>query len=413
MADSGKKKMLTPEEAQQIIFAEKQVSPEVERLPLAEARGRVLAEDIVSPIPVPPADNSAMDGYAVRSADIDPDRDTGLEVSQRIPAGTAPEPLLPGTAARIFTGAPMPAGADAVVMQEHCQVQGNRVLLPCGVECGRNVRLQGGEIKPGARVLDRGTRLRAQELGLLATVGIGTVSVFKRLKVAVLNTGSELIEPGQPLTPGHIYSSNSITLHSLIESLGLEVVNGGTVSDSLEGTCERLQSLADKADCVITTGGVSVGEEDYVRLAVEQLGTLKLWRLAMKPGKPLAFGRIKGKKNSTVFFGLPGNPVSVFVTFLLFARPWLIREQGMLAGAPIKLSLPSDFDFKAGPHRREYLRVRVENDENGATRVVKFPSQDSSMLSSMSWANALAVIYPDKSINCGGPVEVLLLPELL
>ncbi|HEB83108.1 MAG TPA: molybdopterin molybdenumtransferase MoeA, partial [Gammaproteobacteria bacterium] len=327
---------------------------ESENVAILDALGRVLAEDLCSGIDVPGYDNSAMDGYAVRSEDCQ-QAGVSLPVSQRIPAGATGSELQPGTAARIFTGAPVPPGADAVVMQELCEADGDSVTINTVVKAGSNVRRAGEDIKNGAVVLQAGKKLRAQELGLLASVGLAEFPVRRKLKVAIFFTGDEIVTPGQPLQPGQIYNSNRYTLNGLLQAMNCEIIDLGIVPDTLEATLEVLKEAASCADLVITSGGVSVGEEDYVRIALEQLGELSMWRIAMKPGKPVAFGRV----GDTLFMGLPGNPVSVFVTFLLFARGLILKMQGCDDVRPKPVSVTAGFDWPS-VKRQEYLRVKLE-----------------------------------------------------
>jgi molybdopterin molybdotransferase len=373
---------------------------EIEHVSLDAALGRVLAQTVQSGIDVPGYDNSAMDGYAVRSADI-VTAGAVLPVLQRVAAGYTGTALTPGTAARIFTGAPLPAGADAVVMQELCDRQGENVIINTRVEAGENVRRAGEDIAQGADVLVAGSRLRPQELGLLASIGTGVVPVSRRLKVATFFTGDELVEPGAALAPGQIYNSNRYTLKGLLTTLDCDIIDLGLVPDTLEATVDTLQQAALLADVVITSGGVSVGEEDYVRLALQQLGELTMWRIAMKPGKPVAFGRI----GETLFMGLPGNPVSVFVTFLLFARPLLLKLQGAGDVNPIVLRVRSGFD-RAAVNRQEYLRVRLQQGNRGS-ELGLHPHQGSGVLSSASWADGLAVMKIGDAVAVGDMLDYL------
>ena len=371
-----------------------------ESVTVEDALGRVLAEDVKSAINVPGYDNSAMDGYAVHSAEcIQPG--VSLAVIQRIAAGQTGESLTTGTAARIFTGAPIPEGADAVVMQELCQQQGKSVAINTAVKAGANIRRAGEDIQQGSTVLKAGTRMRPQEQGLIASVGRAQVTVTRKLKVATFFTGDELVEPGRSLGRGQIYNSNRYTLKGLLQSANCEVIDFGIVPDTLEATLEVLQRAAADADLVLTSGGVSVGEEDYVRIALEQLGELSMWRINMKPGKPVAFGKV----NSALFMGLPGNPVSVFVTFLVFARPLILKMQGADSYLANELTVRSGFQWQ-GIKRQEYLRVRIRNDEKGSYAEM-FPHQGSGVLSSASWADGLVIIEPGKTIAIGDELKYL------
>ena len=375
---------------------------------LLKALDCVLASDVVSSIAVPGDDNSAMDGYALRALDAN----QHLPVSQRIPAGRVGTALIPGTAARIFTGAAIPPGADAVVMQENCELINGHITISGSVVAGQHIRPRGQDIKSGSVVLCAGRRLRPQDLGLLASVGTTQVSVYKPLKVAILSTGDELVDPAnagedKELPSGQIYNSNRYTLAGLLASLNVEVVDGGIVPDDPNATSRALQSAANAADCVICSGGVSVGEEDHVKNQVEKLGKLDLWKLAIKPGKPLAFGSI----GETPFFGLPGNPTSVFVTFCLVARPFLQKLQGLDEPAPIKLEALATFNSGKPGGRQEYRRVTVQNGEAGLV-ASDYDNQSSGVLSSVSHSNAFAVIPPGEVVTEGCQVEVILLDHL-
>jgi molybdopterin molybdotransferase len=367
---------------------------QTEELGIESSLGRVLAEDVISAINVPGYDNSAMDGYAVRSADC-ADAGVSLTVSQRIPAGQTGVKLEAGTAARIFTGAPVPEGADAVVMQELCQQQGDSVTINSSAKAGENIRRTGEDIDRGSVILKAGKRIRPQELGLIASVGQVAINVRRKLKVAAFFTGNELVEPGRALAPGQIYNSNRYTLKGLLQSVDCEVIDLGIVPDTLEATLDVFRRAAASADLVLTSGGVSVGEEDYVRIALQQIGELNMWRINMKPGKPVAFGHV----DNTLFMGLPGNPVSVFVTFMIFARPLILKMQGADSFRANELSIRSGFEWK-GIKRQEYLRVRVRHDESGAYAEI-YPQQGSGVLSSASWADGLVVVEPEKAINTG------------
>lgn len=355
---------------------------------LSAALDRVLAEDVQSPIAVPPDDNSAMDGYAFRAPDLDGAAD-GLPLSARIQAGVAPGPLKPGTAARIFTGAVIPNGADTVAMQEHCREVRGRLVVDKRPAPGANIRRSGEDIQPGSKVLEAGTRLQPQHLGLLASVGLAEIAVRRRLKIQVLSTGDELVSPGEPLSPGQIYNSNDTVLAGLLDRLGCEHLPTLQVPDTPEATREALVRARDQADLVLSSGGVSVGDADFVKPTVEAMGELSLWKIALKPGKPVAFGHL----NDVPFIGLPGNPVSVFVTFCLFAAPVIRRLQGRRRTFPAPVLLPAGFELPAGK-REQYLRVRVDE---GRLRL--YPHQGSGVLSSVAWADGLARIPVDVAIS--------------
>ncbi|MCW8852475.1 MAG: molybdopterin molybdotransferase MoeA [Gammaproteobacteria bacterium] len=392
--------LISVEQAIENILAKAEPVEQIEQVDILEALNRVLAEDLFSTIDVPGYDNSAMDGYAVHSEDC---QSPGcmLPVTQRIPAGQVGSALEAGSAARIFTGAPVPEGADAVVMQEMCVQEGNNVTLNTIVKAGSNVRRAGEDIARGEAVLHAGKRLRAQELGLLASVGLAEFKVKRRLKVATFFTGDEIVTPGQPLAPGQIYNSNRYTLRGLLHTMDCEVIDLGIVPDTLEATVDVLKRAAKGADLVITSGGVSVGEEDYVRIALEELGELSMWRIAMKPGKPVAFGKV----GDALFMGLPGNPVSVFVTFLLFARALILKLQGADEYLVKPVSVIADFDWQK-VKRQEYLRVRLMHKDNRAMAQL-YPHQGSGVLSSASWADGLVEVKMGKDIKKGEIVNYL------
>lgn len=372
---------------------------ETEKIKIEDSLNRILAEDIIATLNVPGYDNSAMDGYAVRCEDIS--AGVSLNISQRIPAGTTGKPLEPGTAARIFTGAPVPPGADAVVMQEKCHADNGRVSINTEVRAASNIRRAGEDIADGSTVLKTGQRIRPQEMGLLASVGCAEFKVKRQLKVAVFFTGDEIVSPGQPLQAGQIYNSNQYTITGFLQALNVEIINLGMVADTLEDTVRVLQQAASAADLVVTSGGVSVGEEDYVRLALEQLGKLSMWRIAMKPGKPVAFGKV----GQALFLGLPGNPVSVFVTGLLFARPLILKLQGATQTAAPKLMATANFDWPGGG-RQEYLRVRIDNTGNAPVACL-YPHQGSGVLSSASWSDGLVEAAVNQPIKSGDKVSYI------
>jgi molybdopterin molybdotransferase len=435
-----RKPLLSVQQALDFLLEAARPVEEVESVPTLEANGRVLAADQVSLLDVPSADNTQMDGYAVRAQDCASGEAT-LRVAQRIPAGHVGQPLEPGTAARIFTGALIPEGADAVVMQEQCEANGDQVTVRHAPRTGEWIRLRGEDVREHAVILPAGTRLRSQELGLAASVGLATLPVRRRLRVAVFFTGDELTMPGEPLAPGAIYNSNRFTLRALLENFGCEFTDFGIVPDTLDATRATLRAAAQAHDLIITSGGVSVGEEDHIKPAVEAEGTLNMWQIAVKPGKPLAFGEVRrqagdagggdadgaysgssegsapgasessapGASESSApgaafFLGLPGNPVSSFVTFLLFVRPFLLRLQGV-SGPLTPLSMPvrADFDWPKPDRRNEFLRARL----NGEGGLELFPNQGSGVLTSTVWADGLVDNPAGQSIARGDIVRFI------
>lgn len=382
----------------------------VETVSTLEATGRVLAGDQHSLLNVPPMDNTQMDGYAVRAADCAGGQAV-LKVAQRIPAGHVGEPLAAGTAARIFTGALIPEGADAVIMQEQCRFDPDsaRVSIAHAPKAGEWIRRAGEDIRSGSLILPSGTRLRAQELGLAASVGLASLPVFRRLRVAVFFTGDELTMPGEPLRPGAIYNSNRFMLRGLLAHLGCEVTDLGNIPDSLEATRAALRKAASGHDLIVTSGGVSVGEEDHVKPAVEAEGRLNLWQIAIKPGKPLAFGEVGQGERPTVFVGLPGNPVSSFVTFLLFVRPFILALQGATPSNPHRFSMRADFDWPKADRRNEFLRVRI-NERQGLSL---FANQSSGVLTSTVWGDGLVDNPAGQTIAAGDTVNFIPFSELL
>ncbi len=382
---------------------------EAQTLATFDALGRVLAADVLSLLDVPPADNTSMDGYALRAADV-PAAGTVLPLAQRIAAGAVGTPLQPGTAARIFTGAQVPAGADAVVMQEQCEAVDGGVRVNVVPEPGHWVRRQGEDVRHGTVVLARGARLTPQALGLAASVGAASLSVARRPRVALFSTGDELVMPGEPLRPGAIYNSNRYTLRGLLQSFGCECLDLGIVPDTLAATRDALRRAAAGCDLIVSSGGVSAGEEDHLRPAVQAEGRLDLWQVAIKPGKPLAFGEVRrGDASSAWFIGLPGNPVSSFVTFLLAVRPVVLRLQGGQAAPPPALSVRADFDWPRPDRRREFLRVRRTSE--GALEL--FANQSSGVLTSAVWGDGVVDNSPGRAIRRGDSVRYLSFADLL
>lgn len=392
--------LLSLEDARSQLLASIQPALKQEVVPLADALDRVAAEDVAANMPVPPWDNAAMDGYAFCRADLD--QSVTLSVSQRITAGMHPNPLQPGTAARIFTGAPVPDGADTVVMQENCQRQDERVTVIQLPEIGENVRRRGNDIAAGALLITKGKRLGPFELGLLASSGIDRVAVIAMPRIALLMTGDELVKPGSVLPPGKIFNSNQFVIQALCQRLGVSIISANHVTDSLDATVTALKQAAERADVIITMGGVSAGEEDHVKDAVSREGELLLWKLAIKPGKPFAFGRFADR----LFFGLPGNPVSAVVTLLLLVRPALLRLMGSERTVWPERWVEAGFSSNHASDREEYLRVSLQASEKG--EVVKpFSRQSSGVLSSLAESDGLAVIPSGTTVEAGDRLRFL------
>lgn len=411
--------LLSLDEARAQLLAGARPLTETETVATSAALGRVLAHHQTAALQVPALDNSAMDGYALRCADV-PTAGTRLPISQRIPAGSVGQPLVPGTAARIFTGAPIPAGADAVVMQEQCTLindQPDCVVVQQPPQLGAWIRRAGEDVRAGATVLTAGTRLLPQHLGLAAALGMAQLPVLRRLRVALLSTGNELIMPGElapeALPSGAIFNSNRFLLASLLQQLGCVVTDLGNIPDQLDATRAALRVAAASHDLILSSGGVSVGEEDHVKPAVQAEGRLDLWKIAIKPGKPLAFGQVRSSaKDTTAFIGLPGNPVASFVTFLILVRPFILKAQGLI-DVPLAqtqaLRLRAAFDWPRADARREFLRAR----RNVQGEVELYPQQGSAVLTSCTWADGLVDNPPAQTIQRGDVVSFLPFSDLL
>jgi len=380
---------------------------ETEIVSLVGALGRVASESVFSSLDIPPCDNSAMDGFALSASSL-AGNSTALAISQRIPAGAQPTALEAGTAARIFTGGVVPNGADAVVIQENCDFDADSVTVLKAVETGANIRPQGQDISNGAEVVRAGQKISAIDISLLASIGMATVSVYKPLTVALFSTGDELIEPGKPLAPGQIYNSNRPLLVALCQQMGFQVYDCGIVEDTLEATKAALSDAATNADVIISSGGVSVGEEDHVKPAVEALGELAMWKVQIKPGKPVAFGTIK----DVPFLGLPGNPVSSFTVFQLLGVPLLNALQGKEKEPAISYPVIADFNKKFST-REEYIRVKIERDSQGQLRANRFANLSSGVMSSLSWADGLVRQDIDSEISSGQILEFFPLREAM
>jgi len=409
--------MKTAAQALKILLSHAKASKTTQTVPLQEALGRVLGQDLMSTVNVPPLDNTQMDGYVMRAQDV-PEAGTILAVSQRIPAGYIGQLLEPRTAARIFTGASIPEGANAVVMQEDCEVLGSpdakgvnyQIKINHVPKVGEWVREKGEDIREQTVILKEGTFLRPQELGVAASAGVTHLEVKKRIRVALFFTGDELTLPGQPLKPGGIYNSNRDTLIACVRALGCDYTDFGIVPDTLSATRATLREAAIGHDLIVTSGGVSVGEEDHIKPAVEAEGKLDMWQIAIKPGKPLAFGSIEGSGSDTTWFmGLPGNPVSSFVTFLLFVKPFIGALQGRQSRIEPHYQLKADFDWIKPDKRNEFLRVKINQEGN----LELFPNQSSGVLTSAAWGDGLADIPAGQAIKKGDTVRYIPFTQLL
>jgi molybdopterin molybdotransferase len=373
--------MISVDEAVAIIAARVTPVQDVETVDLKNADGRVLAAGISAPLPLPPFTNSAVDGYAVRSGDLSDKAEQSFPVTGRVQAGaSAREPIMPGHAMRIFTGAPMPEGADTVFMQEDVRIDAaGMVVLPQGLKPGANVRPAGEDIDAGTLALPAGQRLRPQDIALAAAFGLARVDVRRRIRVAVFSTGNELVSPGSPRTTAQLYDSNRFMLMAMLARLGCEVSDLGILRDDRDSLADALKKVAGAHDLILTTGGVSTGEEDHVKAGVERVGTLVLWRMAIKPGRPVAMGIIGG----TPFIGLPGNPVASFVTFVHVVRPTVLALAGALQQNLIPMPVRAAFSYRKKIARREYVRVKLREGADGVLEAVKFPREGAGLLSSL------------------------------
>ncbi len=395
-----KTQLLSVDEALKFTLKQTTFTTTTESLNLDKSLGRMLAADVCSTIDVPGFDNTAMDGYALalKPEQINTPGMLSFKITDRIPAGSIGKTLALGCAARIFTGAPIPRGANSVIMQEQCERSADEQFIETWqpLLLGENIRSMGNDIAKGDVILRAGIQLQPEDIALAASVGVAELAVFKKIKVGVFFTGDELIEPGNDLNNGEIFNSNRYALVALLNQLGCEVINLGNIKDDLTATTEALATLATQCDLIITTGGVSVGEEDHVKPAVEALGQLSLWRIKMKPGKPLAFGNV-GK---AAFIGLPGNPVSAMVTFFLFARPLIKKMQGMADFTNKSMQVSCDFDWARPRPRREFVRVQLDLSTMPPSASL-YPKQDSNILSSLVWADGLVEIPEDITFTKG------------
>ena len=405
----GGRLMTTAEALQHLTQGVSRVTAD-ETVPLVGSLGRILAEDLVAPQDVPPHDNSAVDGYAVHFDDLDPDADTRLPIQGRAAAGHPLEGLAKrGTAVRIFTGAPMPEGPDTVMMQEDCRLDGDQVVIAPGIRRGANRRERAEDIRAGTRVLSRGQRLRAQDLGQAAAIGRTSLAVSRPLSVALFSTGDELREPGTPLDAGCIYDSNRVTVSALLQGLGCRVADFGILRDEADTIREALADAAGGHDLIVTTGGVSVGEEDHVRQAVEALGQIHFWRLAIKPGRPIALGQV----GRVPLVGLPGNPVAVVVTFVKLVRPMILSLMGGTELSPHHFRVRAAFDHKKKKDRREWVRARLEADGEGGWQAIKFPREGAGILSSLVESDGLVELPEEMTyLEAGDLVDFLPFSEV-
>ena len=385
--------LLPVAEAEQLMGARVTPVSGEELVPLRAALGRILSTSLIAPVNLPPFDNSAVDGFAVCAEDIDGARERRLAIVDRVAAGqVATHAVKSGEAVRIFTGAPMPPGADTVFMQEDCRIDGTHVVVPPGLSRGANRRLAGEDIRAGAVALPAGRRLSAQDVALGAALGLTTIEVRRRVRVALFSTGNEIAEPGSPLSDAALYDSNRYLLAAAVARFGAEVTDLGILRDEPKALARAIAAAAVDHDLVLTSGGVSTGEADYVRSAVESIGRIVFWRVAIKPGRPVAMGVIPGGETgeAAAFVGLPGNPVAVFVTFIRVVRPLLLRLAGALPEPLVAMPARAVFAYKKRKGRREYVRVALRKGADGMIDAVKFPQDGAGVLTSLTQTDGLA-----------------------
>jgi molybdopterin molybdotransferase len=403
--------MMSVDEAVRLIAARVAAVLDVETVALSDADGRILAHEIAAPLPLPPFTNSAVDGYAVASRDLPKGSEQAFCITGRVQAGSAAkEAIKPGHAMRIFTGAPMPDGADTVFMQEDVRVDGEKVVLPAGLKPGANVRPAGEDIPFGHPALKAGQRLRPQDVALAAAFGLTQLDVVRRIRVAIFSTGNELVSPGEPRGAPQLFDSNRFMLMAMLRRLGCEVSDLGILRDERRSLANALQNVAGSHDLVLTTGGVSTGEEDHVKAAVESVGRLVLWRMAIKPGRPVAMGIIAGMP----FIGLPGNPVASFVTFVHVVRPTILALSGALIEPLVPMPVRAGFTYKKKIGRREYVRVSLRRDDDGMLEAIKFPREGAGLLSSLVDTDGLVELGENVTlVDPGQPVGFLSYASLI
>ena len=402
--------LMSVDEALEFLLDASVTTEKKESVSLDNSLSRILAFDIHSTINVPGFDNSAMDGYAIALSDNQLlQNNLSFDIVDRIPAGSTGNELNKGCAARIFTGAPIPKGANTVIMQEECEVSedGVQITIARAIKLNENIRPTGNDIVEGDVILSSGKQIQPQDISLASSVGVGELIVYKKIKVGVFFTGDELVEPGTPLSSGKIYNSNRYALVALLRQVGCEVINLGNIKDKFSATCDALEALESQCDLIMTTGGVSVGEEDHVKPAVESLGELNLWKIRMKPGKPLAYGKVK----QTPFIGLPGNPVSSFVTFCIFSLPFIKKMQGNNNYQSKIIKVKANFECKRAKPRREYARARIDYSESTPVANL-YPKQGSDVMSSIVWADGLVEIPENNTFEAGELLNYYPLSEL-